>query len=59
MMKTLTLTNVAGTLAERAGLALDQRVTGPQPADRGAVINPAWGLPSPGSNAASWRLRGE
>ena len=58
-MRTFTLANIAETLAERVAGTLDQLVTDPQRADRGAVIDPAWGLLSPGSNAASWRLRSE
>ena len=51
-MRTLTLTNVAHTLAARLESSLDQLVTDPQHPDCGAFIHRAWGLPSPGSSAA-------
>jgi hypothetical protein len=51
-MRTLTLANVAQTLAERIASSFDQLVTDPQRPDRGAFIHPDWGLPSPGSSAA-------
>jgi hypothetical protein len=49
-MGTLSLNNVAETLAERVELSLDQLVTDPQRPDHGALIHPGWGLPSSGSN---------
>jgi hypothetical protein len=51
-MKILTLDNLAETLAECVERSLDQLVTDPRRADRGAVIRPGWGLPSPGGSAA-------